>query len=54
MVFWSKKTTRQESPGENPYRALNPEVFDRGAKINALARELRRVATSYVRRIHAF
>jgi hypothetical protein len=42
MAFWSKKTTRPESPSENPFRALNPEAFDRGAKIS----ELRQVATS--------
>jgi hypothetical protein len=46
MAFWSKKTTRPESPSENPFRALNPEAFDRGAKINGLACELRQVATS--------
>ena len=29
---------------ENPFRALDPETFDRGAKINRWADELRRVA----------
>jgi hypothetical protein len=29
---------------ENPFRALDPEAFDRGAKINRWADELRRVA----------
>jgi hypothetical protein len=47
MAFWSKKATEKpESPSNNPFRDVNPEAFDRGAKINSLARELRRVAAS--------
>jgi hypothetical protein len=45
MAFWSKKSTRPE-PSENPFRARNPEAFDKGAEINKCARELRRIAMS--------
>jgi hypothetical protein len=46
MAFWSKRSGPTVPAGkDNPYRALNPDAFDRGAAINRLARELRRVAT---------
>jgi hypothetical protein len=35
---------RAAAPRENPWRALNPEGFDKGEKINQWARELQRVA----------
>jgi hypothetical protein len=47
MAFWSKKRIAPAKPGgqENPYRALDPDAFDRGEKINQVADELRRVTT---------
>lgn len=40
MAFWSKKS----GASENPFRALNPDLFDKGGKVNGRADELRRVA----------
>jgi hypothetical protein len=46
MAFWSKKSTaRPETKGENPYRAIDPAAFDRGAAINKVADQLRHVAS---------
>jgi hypothetical protein len=48
MWFWSKKAGHGSSPSgvssENPYRILDPATFDKGAKINRQADELRRNA----------
>jgi hypothetical protein len=41
MKFWRNKTS---SKTENPFRALNPDLFDKGAKINERASQLQRVA----------
>jgi hypothetical protein len=41
MTFWSK--TKPAS--ENPFRASNPDLFDKGARINQCADELRRLPT---------
>ena len=59
LPFWSKKKKPQSVLERNPFRALNPELFDtesprenpftapdRGEKIITLARELQRVANS--------
>jgi hypothetical protein len=45
QVGEGQKATPQNTR-ENPFRALNPDLFDRGERINGVARELRRVATS--------
>jgi hypothetical protein len=41
MAFWSKKPSSQQSRVENPYRELDPVAFDKGARINDLAGQLR-------------
>lgn len=41
MAFWPKKSG---ATSENPFRALNPALFDKGARINRQAAELRRLA----------
>ena len=49
MAFWSKKVPTGGKEGVkalNPWRALNPDVFDKGEKINRCADELRRLAVS--------
>jgi|tagenome__1003787_1003787.scaffolds.fasta_scaffold20962038_2 hypothetical protein len=45
MAFWSKKEP-PEQPSENPWRALDPAIFDKGERINRRADELRRLAGS--------
>ena len=46
MAFWSRKASPQPaSETENPYRAIDPAAFDRGAMINDLADHLRRIAS---------
>src|SRR5829696_1666922 len=43
----SKKSSSQsETATENPYRAADPAAFDKGAKINDVARQLRRLAST--------
>jgi hypothetical protein len=41
MAFWPKMSG---ATSENPFRALNPALFDKGARINRQAAELRRLA----------
>ena len=43
---FAQGTQPEAAQPQNPFRALNPELFDRGERINSLARELRRVAMS--------
>jgi hypothetical protein len=51
MVLWWKRSSDKREPtsSENPYRKLAPEIFDRGAKVNQHADELRRVANKQLR-----
>ena len=45
--IWSKKPSLQSEPTtENPHRAIDPSAFDRGAKINDVSGQLRRLASS--------
>jgi hypothetical protein len=46
MAFWRKTPGRGDTPppAENPFRSVDPEAFDKGAKINQRAEELRRLA----------
>ena len=38
------KNLKKSGASENPFRALNPDLFDKGGKVNGRADELRRVA----------
>jgi hypothetical protein len=44
MAFWKKPSSPAQSGEHNPYRSLDPTGFDKGAKINRRAEELRRFA----------
>jgi len=47
MAFWSKKSSSQsETTTENPFRAIDPAAFGRGAKINDVSGQLRRLAST--------
>jgi hypothetical protein len=46
MAFWRKTPGTGDTPpsAENPFRSIDPELFDKGEKINRRADELRRLA----------
>jgi hypothetical protein len=47
MVFWRKTSGNGDTPprvAENPFRSIDPETFDRGARINQRADELLHLA----------
>ena len=47
MAFWSKNSSSpSETTAENPFRAIDPVAFDKGAKINDVSGQLRRLAST--------
>ena len=46
MAFWSKKPPQDTAPRENPFRQIDPVLFNKGAKINEVAASVRHLASS--------
>ena len=47
MAFWSKNSSSpSETTAENPFRSIDPAAFDKGAKINDVSGQLRRLAST--------